>query len=114
MSEQAAEQISGDPDSVGSGTAIPGAPDASSEPAAASMQEVVQEASAVESPGLVPEQGAAFEPTGMDAPKSEEPKLDAPNMDAPKTDSPKADAAVTSGKIKIGRASCRERVLVAV
>jgi hypothetical protein len=99
VSEQAAEQISGDPDSVGSGTAIPSAPDASSEPVA-SVQETAQEsageASAVESPGLVPEQGIAFETSGMDAPKS-----DAPNMDAPKTDSPKPDAAVTSGKIMI-------------
>jgi hypothetical protein len=105
VSEQQAEQISGEPDSVGSGPAVPGASDASSEPAAASAQEAVQEtaheAEAVESPGLVPEQGVAAETSGMDAPesKSEEPKFDALHMDAAKVDAPKADA--TSGKVMI-------------
>jgi hypothetical protein len=110
VSEQQAEQISGEPDSVGSGPAVPSASDASSEPMAAPAQEAVletaHEANAVESPGLVPEQGVAVETSGMDAPKSEEPKSaepksDAPNMDAAKADAPKADSAVTSGKIMI-------------
>jgi hypothetical protein len=108
VSEQQAEQISGEPDSVGSEPAVPGASDASSEPAAASAQEAVQEtaheAATVESPSLVPEQGAAVETSGMDAPesreiKSAEPKFDALHIDAAKVDASKADA--TSGKIMI-------------
>jgi len=90
VSEQAAEQINCQPESVGPGTAIPGAPDAGSEPVAASVQETVEgpahQASAVESPGLVPEQGVAVETSGMDAPEA---------------DAPKADAGVTSGKIMV-------------
>jgi hypothetical protein len=107
VSEQQAEQISGAPDSVGSGPAVPGASDAGGEPAAASAQETVQEtaheAEAVESPGLVPEQGVAVGTSGMDAPKSEEIKseepIDALHIDAAKIDAPKAE--VTSGKIMI-------------
>ena len=104
MSEQQAEQISGELDSVGSEPAVPGASDAGSELAAASTQAAVQEtaheAAAVESPGLVPEQGVVVETSGMDAPesreiKSEEPKFDALH-DAAKVDAPKAD--VTSGE----------------
>jgi hypothetical protein len=105
VSEQAAEQISCQPESVGPGTAIPGAPDAGSEPVAASVQETVEgsahQASAVESPGLVPEQGVAVETSGMDAPQSSEFKSEEPKFDAPNMDTPKADAAATSGKIMI-------------
>jgi hypothetical protein len=104
VSAQTAEQISGAPESVGPGTAVPSAPDAGSEPVAAAVQETVQEAAhqanAVESPGLVPEQGLAVETSGMDAPEANEFKSEEPKFDGSKMDAPKAGAA-TSGKIMI-------------
>ena len=85
MSEQKAEQTSGEPGSLSAGPAVPNLPDAQSQPVAASVQESVKETSHAGSPDLVPELGAA----------------DAPKANAPKADGPKADAPRTPGKIMI-------------
>jgi hypothetical protein len=106
VTEQKAEETSGEPGSVAFGPAVPSASEAKSEPVAASAQETVHEASTVESPDLVPGQGVVPETSGMDAPrfdarKFDAPKADASRVDAAKADAPKADAPVTPGKIMI-------------
>ena len=87
MSEQKAEQISGEP---GSEPSAPNSSGVQSVPVAASMQE----STSVEPPKLVPELGGAGET--VDAPK-----LDAHKADASKPDAPKADAPRTPGKVMI-------------
>jgi hypothetical protein len=96
VSEQKAEETSGEPVSVGFGQTVPSASDATSEPVTASAQETMHEASTVESPDLVPGQGIAHEISGFDARK-----FDAPKADAAKADAPKADAPVTPGRILV-------------
>jgi hypothetical protein len=85
VSEQNAEQTSGEPGSLSAGPAVPNLPDAQSQPVAPSVQESVKETSDAGSPDLVPELGAA----------------DAPKANAPKAEAPKADAPRTPGKIMI-------------
>ena len=95
MSEQKAEQISGEPGSLSAGTAVPPSSDAQSEAVAASAPESVQlsieESPRIDSPRLVPEQAAGVETPAIDAPKA----------DAPKAPAPKADTPRTPGKIMI-------------
>jgi hypothetical protein len=95
VSEQKAEQISGEPGSLGAGAVVLHSSDAQSEPVAASapesMPEPIQESPSVDSPKLVPEQAAA----------AETPEIDKPKADAPKADSPKADAPRAPGKVMI-------------
>ncbi len=95
MSEQKAEQISGEPGSLSAGTAVPPTSDAQSEPVAASAPESVQlsieESPRIDSPKLVPEQAAG----------PETPAIDAPKADAPKAPAPKADTPRAPGKIMI-------------
>ena len=95
MSEQKAEQISGEPGSLSTGTAVPPSSDAQSEPVAASapesVQESIKESPCVDSPGLVPEQAAG----------AVTPAIDAPKADAPKAHAPKADAPRAPGKVMI-------------
>ena len=95
MSEQKAEQISGEPGSLSAGTAVPPSSDAQSEPVAASAPESVQlsieESPRIDSPRLVPEQAAGVETPAIDAPKA----------DAPKAHAPKADTPRAPGKIMI-------------
>jgi hypothetical protein len=83
VSEQKAEQISGEPGSLGAGAAVLHSSDAQSEPVAAStpesMPEPIQGSPSVDSPKLVPEQTAAAE-----TPEIDEPKADSPNADAPR------------------------------
>ena len=85
MSEQKAEQTSGEPGSLSAGPAVPHS--SLSEPVAVSAPQ----SSNIESPDLVPEQGETGETS----------KADAPKADAPKADAPKADAPRTSGKVMI-------------
>ena len=68
MSEQQAEQISGEPGSVGAGPAVSNSSDAQGEPVAASIASI---GSASNSPKLVPEQGGTDE-----KPRAEMPKAD--------------------------------------
>ena len=88
MSEQKAEQISGEPGSLSAGVAVPPSSDAQSEPVAASapesVQESIKESPCVDSPRLVPEQAAG----------AETPEIDAPKADAPKPDTPRAPGKV--------------------
>ena len=91
MSEQKAEQISGEPGSLGAGVAVPPSSDAQSEPVAASVAESIQESPNVVSPDLVPEQAAGAETA----------KIDAPKADARKADAPKADVPRAPGKVMI-------------
>ena len=91
MSEQKAEQISGEPGSLSAGVAVPPSSDAQTEPLAASVAESIQESPNVVSPDLVPEQAAG----------AETPKIDAPKADAPKTDAKKADVPRAPGKVMI-------------
>jgi hypothetical protein len=98
VSEQSAEQTSGEPGSLNAGPAVPNSSDVRSEPVAASAQEPVKEASDVGSPDLVPEQGAATE---VDAPKAEAAKTEASKTEASTVEAAKADAPRTPGKIMI-------------
>jgi len=85
VSEQKAEQTSGEPGSLSAGPAVPHSLEAQNEPVAASAPP----SSNIESPDLVPEQGGAGETPEMDAPKA-----DAPNADAPKAAAPRAPGKV--------------------
>jgi hypothetical protein len=90
VSEQQAEQTSGEPGSLNAGPALPLSSHVPSEPVAAAAQDSVQQSAsetpAVASPKLVPEQDAA---AGETAPKPE----------AAKPEAPKADATHSSGKV---------------
>jgi hypothetical protein len=81
VSEQQAEQTSGEPGSLSAGPAVPPSSGAESTPVAASAPETPN----VESPRLVPEQAAAAEA----------------KADAPEPTAPKADAPAASGKVMI-------------
>ena len=83
MSEQQAEQTSGQP-------AVSPSSDAQVQPAATSWQEKLRETANVESPGLAPEQAEAPK---VDAAQVEAPKLETPKVEAPKPEAPKVDAA---------------------
>jgi hypothetical protein len=87
VSEQNAEQTSGESGSLSAGPTIHHSSKAVSEPVAAS----VPQSSDVGSPTLVPEQGGA----------GETPEADAPRADTPKPDASKADAPRTPGKVMI-------------
>jgi hypothetical protein len=97
VSDQKAEQTSGEPGSLSAGPTVPHSLEAQNEPLAASAPQ----SSNIESPDLVPEQGGAGETSQADAPKADAPKADAAKADAPKADAPKADAPHTSGKVMI-------------
>ena len=88
MGEQKAEQIGGEPGSLGAGTAVPPSSHARSEPVAASapesVQESIEESPRIDSPRLVPEQAAGAETPAIDAPKADAPKAHAPKADAPR------------------------------
>jgi hypothetical protein len=103
VSEQSAEQTSGEPGSLHAGPVVPNPPDTQSEPVAALAQEPVKETSDVGSPDLVPEQGAATEVGApkAEAAKPEAPKVEAPKVEAPKAEAPKAEAPRSPGKIMI-------------
>ena len=88
MSEQKAEQTSGEPDSLSAGPAAPHSSDVRNEPVTASASEAMR----VESPDLAPGQGAADEISKADASKADAPRVDTPKADTPKADTPKADA----------------------
>ncbi len=107
MSEQMAEQTSGESGSLGAGPAVSSSPEASSQPAALSANEKVPAAADVGSPKLAPEQGGADETQKVDTAKADAPKPDAPKPDAPKPDAPKADARRMPGNITIMSAGDR-------
>jgi hypothetical protein len=94
VSEQNAEQTSGETGSIGAGPAAPYSPDALSEPVTASVQEPLKETADIASPDLVPEQAAAIE-------------ADAPKVEAAKPEAPKADAPPAPGRIMIMSSSDR-------
>ena len=88
MSEQQAEQTSGEPGSLSAGPAVPASSDAQGQPVAAS---------GTGSPDPAPGRGAAI---AMDAAKADAAKADTPKPEAPKqTD--KADAPRAPGKVLI-------------
>ena len=74
MSEQEREQTSGEPTFLSAGPAVLPSSDAPGEPVASSAQEAVQEpalaSTNIESPALIPEQGAAAEMPEAEAPKA--------------------------------------------
>jgi hypothetical protein len=96
VSEQQAEQTSGEPGSLNAGPALPLSSHLPSEPVAAAAQDSVQQSAnetpAVASPKLVPEQGAAAA---------------APKPEAAQPEAPKADATHSSGKVLIMSAGDR-------
>jgi len=100
VSEQNAEQSSGEPGSVSAGPAVPHSSDAQSKPAAASAQPAAEQSSDAGSPDLVPAQGAAGE---ADARKADSSKADAPKAAA----APQADAPRAPGKVLIMSAGDR-------
>src|ERR1700722_12499484 len=85
VSKQQAEPISGEPGSVGAGPAAPNSSDAQGAPVAASMQGPIEASTSVDSPKLVPEQGAAGE-----MPKAEMLKADPFKVLLDKADADKA------------------------
>ena len=89
MSEQKAEQISGEPGSLIAGAAVLPSSDAQSEPVAAS--ESMEASPNIVSPDLVPEQAA----------DAETPEIEAPKANAPKADAAKADVPRAPGKVMI-------------
>ena len=91
VSEQQAEQTSGESGSLVAGPAAPASTDAQSQPVAAA-------------PDLVPGQGADTEAS---APKAEAPKAEAPKAEAPKADASKADAPRFPGRLMIMSAGDR-------
>lgn len=105
MSEQNAEQSSGEPGSRSAGPAVPHSSDAQSKPAAASAQPAAEQSSDAGSPDLVPAQGAAGE---ADARKADTSKADSSKADAPKAaTAPQADAPRAPGKVLIMSAGDR-------
>jgi hypothetical protein len=100
VSEQQAEQTSGEPGSLGAGPAVSPSSDAPSAPVAALMQESVNEpahgSADVESPKLVPEQGAAAQAPEPDAPKADVSMAEAPNAHAPEPETAKETAKETA------------------
>jgi hypothetical protein len=78
VSEQQAEQTSGEPGSINAGPALPLSSHVPSEPVAASAPEMTE----VESPRLVPEQAAAAETRETDAAKADAPEFVASKRDA--------------------------------
>jgi hypothetical protein len=113
VSEQKAEQSSGEPGSLSAGPVLPLSSDVPSAPVAASAQEPVQQAAnetpVAASPDLVPEQGAAAEVTApkSEAAKPEAPKAEAPKAAAPEAEAPKAEAPHSPGKVIIMSAGDR-------
>jgi hypothetical protein len=103
VSEQKAEQTSGEPGSLHAGPTVHHSSKVPSAPVA-SAQESVKESSDVGSPTLVPEQGGAGETAEADAPKA-----DAPKPETPKADAPKATAPRSSGKVMIMSSGDRPR-----
>jgi hypothetical protein len=87
VSEQQAEQTSGETGSISAGPAVSHPPDAPIEP----VTGPVQVTAAVEAPAAAAE--AAAEAPKVEAPKVEMSKADAPKADAPKVDTPKVDAS---------------------
>src|SRR6202043_828483 len=94
VSEQQAEQTSGEPGSHSAAPAAPPSPEASSGPIAATTPESVEKPPKIVSPDLVPEQGAGTE-------------NDAAQPNAAKPDAAKADARAP-GKVMIMSAGDRD------
>jgi len=100
VSEQQAEQIGGESGSLGAGPDVRHSSGAPGEPAAALLQELVklsaQEpapgSAEVESPKLVPEQGAVAEAPELHAPKADVSTADVSKAEVSKTDAPAAHA----------------------
>jgi len=91
VSEQQAEQTSGETGSVSAAQGVP----------ASSEVQALKASNQVESPGLVPEQGSAADPAKLDAPKGDAPKADTSKADAPKPDTSKAEAPRAPGNLMI-------------
>jgi hypothetical protein len=89
VSEQKAEQTSGESGSLIAEATVPHSSDARSEPVATSAPESTQESPNVVSPDLVPKQAA-----GAEIPEIGALKTGAPKADAPKADAPRAPAKV--------------------
>ncbi|WP_249779189.1 hypothetical protein [Bradyrhizobium sediminis] len=96
MSEQQAEQTSGESGSVSAGPAAPNASEAAA-------PETLKAATEVESPDLAPRQGEAakLDAAKAEAPKVETPKPEAPKAETPKAEAPEADAPRSPGKVMI-------------
>jgi hypothetical protein len=88
VSEQNAEQTSGESGSLSAGSAVPNSSDAVSQPVAAPVQEPVKQSADVGSPDPLPGQTAAAE-------------VDTPKADAPNTEAPKPEAPRLPGKVMI-------------
>ncbi len=97
MSEQQAEQTSGEPGSLSAGPAVPNSSDASSRPVAGFR-------TGSSRPSWCP---SRVPPAKVDAPKAEAPKADASKADAPKVETPKAEAPRAPGKVMIMSAGDR-------
>jgi hypothetical protein len=91
VSEQQAEQTSGESGSVGAApdlfNSLSPSPDVTREAAAVSAPKPIS----VESPALVPAQGGVDETSKVEASKADAPKLEAPKVEAPKVEASKVE-----------------------
>jgi len=101
VSEHQAEPTSAEADPLKAGPAVSAPSDTPHEPVPAPAPETKSESTDVESPKLVPEQGAAAEAAVAAAPEPDAAKADEPKADGPKADGPKADASHVGGKVMI-------------
>ena len=104
MSEQQAEQTSGEPRSLSAGPASSHSSGAQSEPVATLAAGSVNEPSDVGAPALVPEHGAATE---IDAPEAEAARAETLKSDAPSSSAANSDAPRAAGKVMIMSAGDR-------
>ena len=93
MSESTGELISVESGALGDGQTVAISSDGQSEPVASSAQRAAHGSTDLESPGLVPEQGAAAKMPEAAAPRADLPKADTPNTDTPKVDAAAIHAA---------------------
>jgi hypothetical protein len=114
VSEQNAEQSSGEPGSLSAGPAVPQSSDAQSQPVAAPAQPSAKQSSDAGSSDPVPAQGAAGD---AEAPKADTSKADTSKADTSKADTskaetsnaeaPQADAPRAPGKVLVMSAGDR-------
>src|ERR1700681_3619785 len=104
MSEQMADQTSGESGSLKAGL---GSLETPSTPFAVAAMESMPETTNVDSPKLSPEQGGPGETRKVDTAKADAPKADAPKAETRKPDAPKADVRRMPGSITIMSANGR-------
>jgi hypothetical protein len=97
VSEQTAEQSSGEPGSLSAGPEVPHSQGTPSAPVAAGTPEAVS----VDSPRIAPDHEAPKPDTIADAPQAEAPKAEVPKIETPKAEASEPAAPPMPGKLMI-------------